>query len=390
MRPLSGIRVIDFGHVWAGPYCAATLADLGAEVIKIESPKRLDVHRRQGPYPNNQPGLNRSGVWNAQNRNKKSVTLDLTVEADRERAKDLVGSGDVVIENFSPGVMKKLGLDYDALRTIKPNIIMASLSAFGQQGPQSKYVGYGPSLDAWSGVCSLNAYPGGPPLALGGMFPDTASALYACFAILAALEKRDATGEGRYIDLSELEVSTLLLADLVVEFPGEEIPAPYVGDSDPYCVPQGTYPCAGDDEWIALSVEDDASWEGLCEVLGEPEWARDAALRTVEGRRERLSSIDAAITRWTSARSPKDAFDALQAHNVAAGMALTIPALLEDDQMRARQFFREVEHPEVGRQTIYAPIWRFDGEAGATRPAPVLGQDTSDILSALLDARKLG
>jgi benzylsuccinate CoA-transferase BbsF subunit len=263
MRPLSGIRVIDFGHVWAGPYCAATLADLGAEVIKIESFKRIDVHRRQGPYPGNQPGLNRSGVWNAQNRSKKSVTLDLTDEADRERAKDLVRHGDVVIENFSPGVMKKLGLDYGVLRTLKPNIIMASLSAFGQQGPQSTYVGYGPSLDAWSGLCSLNAYPDGLPQAIGGMFPDTASALYACFAIVAALERRDVTGEGRYIDLSELEVSTLLLADLLVQFPGEEIPSAYAGDSDPYCFPQGTYPCAGDDEWVTLSIEDEASWAGL-------------------------------------------------------------------------------------------------------------------------------
>lgn len=390
MIPLSGIRVVDFGHVWAGPYCAATLADLGAEVIKIESLKRIDVHRRQGPYPGNEPGLNRSGVWNAQNRNKKSVALDLTDDVDCARAKELVRQSDIVIENFSPGVMKKLGLDYDVLRTLRPNIIMASLSAFGQQGPQSKYVGYGPSLDAWSGLCSLNAYADGVPQAIGGMFPDTASALYACFAIIAALERRDATGEGRYIDMSELEVSTLLLADLLVQFPGEEIPSDFIGDSDPYCFPQGTYPCDGDDEWIALSVEDDASWQGLCEVLGERAWANDAALRTVEGRRERCQAIDSAIKRWTGARNPRDAFNELQAHNVPAGIALTIPALLEDDQMRAREFFREVEHPEVGRHTIYAPIWRFDGQAGETRPAPLLGQDTNDILNRLLDTRKLG
>jgi benzylsuccinate CoA-transferase BbsF subunit len=390
MRPLCGIRVIDFGHVWAGPYCAATLADLGAEVIKIESFKRIDVHRRQGPYPGNQPGLNRSGVWNAQNRGKKSVALDLTAEEDRERAKDLVRHGDVVIENFSPGVMKKLGLDYDVLRSVKPNIIMASLSAFGQQGPQRAYVGYGPSLDAWSGLCSLNTYPDGLPQAIGGMFPDTASALYACFAIVAALERRDATGEGRYIDLSELEVSALLLADLLVQFPGEEIPSAYAGDSDPYCFPQGTYPCAGDDEWITLSIEDEASWAGLCDVLGEPAWAGDAALRTLEGRRERGDAIDAAIRRWTSARTSRAAFNALQAHNVPAGIALTIPELLKDDQMLARGFFREVEHPEVGRQTIYAPIWRFDGEAGETRPAPLLGADTDEILNVLLGSRKLG
>ena len=384
MRPLDGLRVIDFGHVWAGPYAAATLADLGAEVIKIESPKRLDVHRRQGPYRDNEPGVNRSGVWNAQNRNKKSVCLDLTDASDRERAKALVAQSDVVIENFSPGVMKKLGLDYESLRAVKPDIIMASLSAFGQNGPQSKYVGYGPSLDAWSGLCSLNAHDGGLPLALGGMFPDTSSALYACFAIMAALERRDATGEGRHIDLSELEVSILLLADLLVQFPGEDIPKEFVGNGDPHIVPQGTYPCSGDDEWITLSIVDHVAWRGLCLTLGKYSWLEDAALRTPEGRRAYLAVIDETICNWTSIRSKRDAFETLQANGVPAGMAMTIEDLLHDPHFRDREFLRDVPHPEVGTQTIYAPIWRFDGEAGEIQPAPLLGQHTDEILGALL------
>jgi benzylsuccinate CoA-transferase BbsF subunit len=383
MMPLSGVRVIDFGHVWAGPYCAATLADMGADVIKIESPKRLDIHRRQGPYPDNEAGVNRSGVWNAQNRNKKSICFDLTDDAQREQAKLLVRESDVVIENFSPGVMRKLGLDFATLRAIKPDIIMASLSAFGQTGPQSRYVGYGPSLDAWSGLCSLNAYPEQPPLALGGMFPDTASALYACFAILAALRHRDATGEGRYIDLSELEVSALLLADVLVQFPGEEIPQDWVGNGDPYLIPQGTYPCAGADAWIMISVEDEASWRGLCDALGKTEWADDTALSTPEGRRRRLGEIESEITHWTRERSARAAFTELQALGVPSAPALNIPQLLEDEHLNARDFFREVLHPEVGPQTIYAPIWRFDGVAGETRPAPLLGQDTENVLAAL-------
>jgi len=377
MRPLEGVRVLDFGHVWAGPYAAATLADLGADVIKIESPKRLDVHRRQGPYPDNEPGVNRSGVWNAQNRNKQSVCLDLTDETDRERAKQLVRASDVVIENFSPGVMKKLGLDYESLCAVKPDVIMASLSAFGQHGPQSKYVGYGPSLDAWSGLCSLNAYEDGLPLALGGMFPDTSSALYACFAITAALRHRDETGEGRYIDLSELEVSILLLADILVQFPSEDVPKQYLGNNDPYAMLTGSYPCAGDDEWITISVEDDLSWRGLCAALGKAEWA--------DGRRPDVRAIDEAIRTWTSARSKRDAFETLQKNDVPAGMAMTIEDLLHDPHFQAREFFRSVQHPEVGAQTIYAPIWRFDGEAGETRPAPLLGQQTEEVLAPLLE-----
>ena len=383
MRPLSGLRVIDFGHVWAGPYCAATLADLGAEVIKVESPTRLDVHRRQGPYPEDRPGVNRSGVWNAQNRNKKSVCLDLSVPEDRERAKVLVRQSDVVIENFSPGVMTKLGLDYAALREVKPDIIMASLSAFGQEGPQSKYVGYGPSLDAWSGLCSLNAYSDQIPQALGGMFPDTSSALYAAFAIMSALRERDATGNGSYIDLSELEVSILLLSDILVQFPGEEIPAAYVGAGDPFFFPHGTYACSGDDEWIAISVEDDRSWLGLCDVLNKRGWSEDHQLRSVEGRRAKAEEIDSAIRGWTASHSMRDAFKQLQARGVPAGMALTIADMLDDEHYRARRFFHELSHPEVGTHTIYAPIWRFDDEAGELRPAPLLGQDTEDVLTSL-------
>jgi len=382
-KPLSGIRVVDFGHVWAGPYCAATLADLGADVIKIESPKRLDVHRRQGPYPDDQPGVNRSGVWNAQNRNKKSICLDLTNDEDRERAKQLVHHSDVVIENFSPGVMKKLGLDYASLCEVKPDIIMASLSAFGQQGPQSKYVGYGPSLDAWSGLCSLNVYRDQIPQAVGGMFPDTCSALYAAFAIMTALRERTATGKGRYIDLSELEVSILMLADVLVQFPGEDIPLEYAGDEDPYYVPHGTYPCSGDDEWITISVEDEAAWRGLCEVLGKPEWVDDAQLRSVAGRRAKPAELDEAIRAWTGSRTMREAFEQLQSREVPAGMALTIADILHDEQFRAREFFREITHPEVGPQTIYAPIWRFDGEIGETKPAPLLGENTDELTKIL-------
>jgi benzylsuccinate CoA-transferase BbsF subunit len=386
--PLAGIRVVDFGHVWAGPYCAATLADMGAEVIKVESEKRLDVHRNQGPYPDNLPGINRSGVFNAQNRNKKSVNLNLTDVDDLAIAKRLVAESDVVVENFSPRVMKKLGLDYASLCAVKPDIIMASLSAFGQEGPQSQYVGYGPSLDAWSGLCSLNRYPNDVPLALGGMFPDTTSALYACFAILIALRERDEKGLGCHIDLSELETAVLLLADLLVRFPGESIPQDWVGNADPYSVPLGAYPCAGEDQWIIVAVEDEEAWAGLCAVLARPEWVDDAEFATSALRKRRLELIEDALSSWTRSRSADAAFKELQAHGVPAGRALNVAELLEDEQLRAREFFRNVKHPEMGEQTIYAPIWRFDGVSGDVRPAPLLGQDTESVLS-MIRAMKL-
>lgn len=385
--PLRNLRVIDFGHVWAGPYCAALFADMGAEVIKVESAHRLDIHRRQGPYADGKAGINRSGVWNAQNRGKRSVTLNLSTERGRGLAKALVATADVVIENFAPGVMKRLGLDYASLCACKPDLIMASLSAFGQDGPQRSYVGYGPSLDAWAGLDSLTAYPGGEPGALGGIFPDTGSALHAGAAILAALLRRDRTGAGCYIDVSELEVSILLLSDLVArELGGAAVGAS--GNADGDCFPQGAFPCAGADRWIALSVTDPSSWIGLCTLLGRTDWGRDAHLGLAAGRRAIAIEIEAAITAWTSGRSPQDAMLELQSRGVPAGVAHDAETLLADPHLAKRGFFRPIVHPEAGVLQVYAPIWRVDGAKDAfDTPAPLLGADNEYVLGSLLGLR---
>jgi len=382
--PLQSLRVIDFGHVWAGPYCAALLADMGADVIKVESAHRLDVHRRQGPYAQGKVGINRSGVWNAQNRGKRSVTLNLATERGRDLARALAASADVVIENFAPGVMARLGLGYEALSAAKPDLVMTSLSAFGQEGPQQSYVGYGPSLDAWAGLDALTAYEEGEPNALGGIFPDTGSALHAAAAILAALRRRDRTGAGCYIDVSELEVSVLLLADLVARnLGGETIRAS--GNSDGEHFPQGGFRCAGDDRWIALGVVDDASWSGLCALLDRADWSSDPALRSVAGRRSRAAEIDAAIRAWAASRAPAQAMLELQQHGVPAGVAHDAKSLLADPHLRERGFFVDLTHPEVGVHPVYAPIWRIaGGEASIDRPAPVLGADNDYVLRDVL------
>jgi benzylsuccinate CoA-transferase BbsF subunit len=381
---LRGLRVIDFGHVWAGPYCAALLADMGAEVIKVESAQRLDVHRRQGPYAERTPGVNRSGVWNAQNRGKRSVTLNLATDRGRALAAALVDTADVVIENFAPGVMKRLGLDYATLSARRPGLVMASLSAFGQDGPQQSYVGYGPSLDAWAGLDALTAHAGGEPNALGGIFPDTGSALHAAAAILAALRRRDRTGVGCYIDLSELEVSILLLADAVArDLGGETIRA--TGNQDGRHFPQGAWRCAGDDAWIALTVIDERSWQGLCAALGRADWGSDPALRSLEGRKARAADICDAIAAWAVARERHDAMLELQGHHVPAGEAHDAKSLLADPQLVERRFFASIVHPEVGPHPVYAPIWRVGGESNRFETAaPMLGADNVYVLARIL------
>jgi crotonobetainyl-CoA:carnitine CoA-transferase CaiB-like acyl-CoA transferase len=382
--PLAGLRVIDFGHVWAGPYCAALLADMGAEVIKIESHQRVDIHRRQGPYPERRPGLNRSGVWNTQNRGKRSVSLNLSTPRGRELARDLVAKSDVAIENFAPGVMQRLGLDYAALSEVNPGLVMASLSAFGQDGPQKGYVGYGPSLDAWAGLDRMTAYHHGGPNALGGMFPDTSSAIHGAAAILAALHERERTGKGCHIDVSELEVSILLLGDLVAEsLNGAEVQR--LGNSDAHHFPHGCYACAGEDAWIAVSVPDAEAWRGLCRLLGRSDWDADKRLATSEGRRALAGAIEGAISAWARDREAGAAMRELQASSVPAAVANTARTLLGDPQLAARGFFQVVEHPETGPQPLYGPIWRFDGEARRIdRHAPLLGADNDYVLGTLL------
>lgn len=378
--PLAGLRVVDFGHVWAGPYCAATLADMGADVIKIESRHRVDIHRRQGPYPERRPGHDRSAVWNAQNRGKRSVTLNLSTAEGLDLARTLVAGSDVVIENFAPGVMRRLGLDYESLCAVKPDIVMASLSAFGQDGPQRRYVGYGPSLDAWAGLDSLTAYPGGAPNALGGVFPDTGSALFGVAAILAALRYRDRTGRGQYIDVSELEVSILLAADRVIAALNGAVSTPQ-DDAGPSALVRGTYACAGEDEWISLSAPDTATWKRLCQLIGRDDCAKAADPADPRARTAQAAEIGQAISRWCAAQPAHRAMQQLQQAGIPAGVAYDVPMLLADAQMKSRDYFKPVYHPETGTQYLYGPIWRMDTAPDSIRGhAPLLGQHSREVL----------
>lgn len=378
--PLAGIRIVDFGHVWAGPYCTATLADMGADVIKIESRQRIDIHRRQGPYVDKVAGFDNSGVWNAQNRGKRSVTLNLSTPEGRRLAKELVAQSDVVVENFAPGVMNRLGLDYDSLCEVKPDIIMASLSAFGQDGPQKTYVGYGPSLDAWAGLNALTAYQNGPPNALGGVFPDTGSALFAAVGILAALGNRDRTKRGQYIDVSELEVSILLAADRTLDgINGGETPA--TGNTNPAAFSQGVYLCADGHTWIAVSALESATWKKLCVVVGRPDLAHatefpDQALGSAQ-----RHEVEKALSVWCSCRDPLDAMRQLQDAGVPAGVSHDVSTLLQDPQLKARSYFKTVPHPQMGNQVLYGSIWRMRNMPDAIqRPAPTLGQHSHEVL----------
>lgn len=383
--PLAGIRVADFGHVWAGPYCSQILADLGAEVIKIESATRLDIHRRQGPYPGGKPDIDSSGVWNSQNRGKGSVTFDLSQEEGRELARRFVAQCDVVVENFAPGVMRKLGLDYERLAAVNPRIVMASLSAFGQDGPQKHNVGYGPSLDAWAGLDAQTAYDAAHPGPLGGVFPDTGSAIHGVVAILQGLLDRDRTGRGRYIDVSELEVSVLLLADRICEQLGTGSLAGEPGNNHVAYFPYGVFPCEGDDAWIALTAADEAQWARLAALIGQSAWAHDPDHQSADKRRARAETVNAAIAVWTACRTPRACMEALQDAGLAAAVVNKVPDILADRHLAARGYFQTVTHPVAGPLEVYGSLWKIRGmQRAALQPAPVLGDATDRVLRTVL------
>lgn len=365
--PLAGIRVVDFGHVWAGPYCTATLADLGAEVIKVESTHRLDVHRRQGPYQEGAPEYDRSGVWNAQNRGKRSVALNLRTPQGRAVARRLLDASDVTVENFSPGVMDRLELSYPVVSESNRGLVYASLSAFGQQGPFRSGVGYGPSLDAWSGLDSMTRYPGGQPGSLGGVFPDTGSALYAAVAIIAALIERDVTGVGRYIDLSELEVSALLI--------GEEVFArskrPRGGDDGPE--PESSLCVRTSDEaWVYVGGPE-YPLRRLAGALALPEWeAWDST--TARG----------AIHAWARQRTAPEVVAACVAAGVPVGKVYDVSEVLADAQLKARGFFDTSMNPRIEGLPVYGPIAKTSHGGTELAAAPELGEANDYVLFEIL------
>ena len=266
--PLAGIRVVDFSWAWAGPFCSLNLAHLGAEVIRIESHTRLDIYRR---YMINPPGMeagtNTSGMFNQWNQGKRSVTLNLGTDEGVELAKQLIVESDVVVQNFATGVMDRLGLGYPALQALKENIILASISGYGQSGPLREYMAYGPAAAPLAGLCSVTGYLGEDADEIGVSMPDPTAGLTAAWAVVSALAHRDATGEGSHLDVSLWEATAVLTVEAWMQFAFDGTqPAPD-GNRDPTMAPHGCFPCRGDDAWVAIACADDDSWSALAEVI---------------------------------------------------------------------------------------------------------------------------
>ena len=385
--PLEGLRVIDLAQVFAGPACTRILADLGADVVRFESPNRLDVTRNLITADND--GLDhfyhRASYFIIRNASKREVMLDLAKEEGREIMRKLVAGADVLVESFTPRVMANFGLGYDDLKQIKPDLIMCSLSGYGQYGPMRDYGAYGMGLEPASGLSSITGYAGGPPIRSGLSFTDPYSGFIGAGAILTALQYRRRTGKGQYIDLSEQEAAIPIMAAALLEYQMTGRVKERAGDRNDWAAPQGCYRCAGDDRWAVISCGNDAEFERMANAMGHAEWTSDERFATILARREHQDALDAAITTWTSQRDHYDVMHTLQAAGVKAAPVLDGKEILFDPHFKARHHFDIVEQPMLGKRPIQrhlaAKFTRF--EAKARRHAPLLGEHNEEVLKEL-------
>lgn len=387
-RPLCGVRVIDFTNAVAGPIATFLLADLGAEVIKVEAPNARPLHAA-GTAPLRDGGEDRSYdrvmLFNELNHGKRGVCLNVATPEGRAVFLGLVAQSDVVVDNFAPRVMGNLGLDYDALRRVRPDIIMVSMPAFGLGGPYRDRISYGPGIDAMSGLSHLTGYADGPPMKPGNFFCDQNAGVHTAFAVLAALRYRRCNGQGQRIEMPMIEGEFQILGDAYIDFAMNGRERRREGNDHSWMAPHDAYPCRGDDAWVAIAVENDEQWRSLAALIGRPELGVDARFASAAARHAHRAELEAPIAAWTLQRSHVEAQAACQSVGVPAGAVLNALELLSDPDVLARRSFEYVDVPNVGL-TPY-PRMAFLLSRIPTpieKPAPAFAEDNEYVFHRLL------
>jgi crotonobetainyl-CoA:carnitine CoA-transferase CaiB-like acyl-CoA transferase len=383
-KPLEGIKVLDFTWILAGPLTTKALADYGAGVIKIEGRSRPDSHRVTGPFKDGISGLNRSAEFNWRNTGKLSVTLDLTNPKGVEIAKRLVTWADVVVENFAGGVMKRMGLGYEELKKVKPDIIMLSSCMTGQTGPFFNHPGLGMHLTALSGFSHIAGWPDRPPTDLG-VYTDFLNPHINCVTLLAAILYRNQTGKGQYLDVSQFENAVHFMAPLVMDYAVNQRIADRMGNRSLDAAPHGAYRCRGEDKWCAIAVFTEEEWQSFGKIIGNPAWQRDPKFSTLLARKGNEEELDRLVEEWTINHSAEEVMNIMQAAGVGAGVLQTGEDLVEHDpQLKHRHFSSVTEHPEVGEYLVRRPSFLLSRSTYEVRRAPLLGEHNEYALRELL------
>jgi crotonobetainyl-CoA:carnitine CoA-transferase CaiB-like acyl-CoA transferase len=383
--PLDGVRVLDLTMMWAGPYATKMLGEMGAEVIKIESPRAWDNIRTLFPRADEVEDPWNSAFYFAEyNHEKKSVTLDLAEPAGRDAFLRLVAKSDVVIENYRADVMDNLGLTPDVLLAAKPDLVLVSMAGFGKTGADRDNVGYGPIIEMMSGLMSLSGYDADTPQKTGISYGDPVAGLAAVGAVALALIARRRTGTGAVIDLSQQEVSVKMAGVAFAELARTGAVGAPTGNRHPRWAPQGCYQVRGDDQWIVVSCPDDAAWRACAATIGRP----DLAELTLEERRARHDELDAAIAAWAAPIDGRVAADVLQDAGVPAGRVLDMRTIKDDPQLFARNFWIRVPNEKMHPYRKHGVVWRLlEANPSITRHAPYLGADNRAVLSEVAGLR---
>lgn len=391
---LTGIRVLDFTNLMAGPFPSLLLGFLGAEVIKVESNTRLDAARRP-PYSIQTPGQTAGGggadnspVFNSVNLNKLSVQLNLKEPQAIALAHRLAAISDVVVENMRPGVMDRLGLGYSQLRKSNPTMIMASISGAGATGPERSYPGYAPAFSALGGLGHLTGYADGPPAEMHDSV-DSRIGATALFALLTALFRRRRTGQGEFIDLSSREAITMFSGEALMEYAMNGVVQDRRGNREPGLSPHGCYRCLGDDRWLTIAVESQPEWLALCRITGNPQWAADPRFADALKRWDHQEELDHLIQSWTLTRDAGETAELLQQAGIAAEVSINGRELAADPHLHTRKAWDFVDHPILGHIQVPSPPWRLTGTPATIRaPGPLLGQHNYYVLGELLGIKK--
>jgi crotonobetainyl-CoA:carnitine CoA-transferase CaiB-like acyl-CoA transferase len=380
-RPLEGVKVVDFTWAMAGPQTTRAMADFGATVVRVESTRYTDVARTVGPFLDDQPGAETSGLLFNMAAGKKSITLNLGTPEGRAVLDDLIRWGDVLIESFSPRGRNSLGLAYERVAAINPHVVMMSSCLFGQTGPLEQYAGFGTMGASLSGFFHLTGWPDRPPCGPFGAYTDYMSPRFALCALLAALEERDRTGRGQYLDFAQAESAVHFLGPPMLDYAVNGTVQGAAGNADSVMAPHGIYPSAGDDQWVAVACRDDTDWKALAGLIGRP----DLAGLSGEERRQRQAELDELVGGWTAPQPPDAAAAALIEHGVPAHAVQNSGECARDEQLIHLGHFVEVPHAEHGNVVIEASrVMLSATPASVTTAAPVLGEHTLEVLTELL------
>ena len=384
-KALDGLKVVGFTYAGVGNMVIKYLVEYGATAIRVESMKRLDNTRVSAPYKDNVFGINRSGYYAWINNDRYCMALNLKHPRAMEVCEQLIKWADVLVENFAPGTMERSNLGYNDVKKINPGITMISCSQQGQTGPHRQMPGYGGTLQALAGFTNLTGWPDRWPVQVDRSYPDFIAPRFGVVAVIAALDYRERTGKGQYIDISEYEDSIHFLAPVILDYTANRNIQGRAGNRCAYAAPHGCYRCKGDDKWCVISVFTDGDWSAFCKAIGNPGWANEPRFKTLLGRKQNEEELDRLVEEWTINYSAEEVMNMMQAAGVAAGVLQTLEDLAEyDPQLKYLHFYWELDHPEVGKHHVAAPPFVLSKSPCELRRAPLLGEHNEYVFKEIL------